>query len=289
MQELKEILPNRSTEWDSISKMSEDELVQMKIDSENNKPGNLEGYDCKKCLNRGFYYKMDKRVFKMGDEPRPYEVQVPCECMKVRASIRRMKRSGLEDLLKIYTFDNYEETEPWQQRIKNIAMEFPKAVEKLEHKGLFLGGGSGAGKTHLCTAVCREFLRQRKEVRYMLWVEQSRELKPFVNDERYSEMLAPLKNVEVLYIDDLFKPVKDNKGYIQPPTKGDMNLAVELIDHRYRHKDLITIISCEYHIPELEEIDSALGSRIYQMTKENACNIAKSKDRNYRLRDMEII
>lgn len=286
MQELKEILPNHNTEWES---MSEEEWVRYRVETDNKRPGELKGYDCKKCLNRGFIWEVRERVFKIGDPPKPYEVQVPCDCMKVRASISRMKRSGLEDLLKIYTFDNYEETEPWQQRIKNIAMEFPKAVDGLEHKGLFLGGGSGAGKTHLCTAVCREFLRQRKEVRYMLWVEQSRELKAMVNDERYGEMIAPLKNVEVLYIDDLFKPVKNDRGYIQPPTKGDINLAVEIIDHRYRHKDLITIISCEHHIPDLEEIDSALGSRIYQMTKENACNIAKTKNRNYRLRDMEII
>ena len=289
MQGIRDLMPNRSEGWERISDMSEDELVQMRIDSENNKPGNLEGYDCKKCLNRGFYYKMDKRVFKVGDEPRPYEVQVPCDCMKVRSSIRRMKRSGLEPLLKRCTFDKYEATEAWQQTIKEKAMEFPKVSEELENKWFFIGGGVGSGKTHLCTAIARDFLLQGKEVRYMLWVKHSQELKAAVNDESYGEMLADLQSVEVLYIDDFFKPMKDDRGKDLPPTRADIRLAYEIINHRYQHRDLITIISSERHIHELEEVDSAVGSRIYEMTRQNAYNIAKSKDRNYRLRDMEII
>ena len=292
MQKLKEILPNRNTEWGCISDMTEDEIVQMRIDSENSKQGDLnlkDGYDCKKCLNRGFYYKMDKRVFRAGDEPRPYEVQVPCDCWKVRASIRRMKRSGLEPLLKRCTFDNYIVDNKWQETIKERAKEFPKIVDEIENKWFFIGGGVGSGKTHLCTAIAREFLLQGKEVRYMLWVKHSQELKALVNDESYGEMLAALQNVEVLYIDDFFKPMKDDRGKDLPPTRADIRLAYEIIDHRYRHRDLITIISSERHVHELEEVDSAVGSRIYEMTKLNACNIAKSKERNYRLRDMEII
>lgn len=271
--------------------MSDKERAEFRVKLSNMDPGNLnerDGYECSQCLNRGFIWKLEERTGKDG-EPVYVEVHSQCDCMKVRASIRRMKRSGLEPLLKRCTFDKYETPEGWQQTIKEKAMAFPKVSEQLENKWFFMGGGVGSGKTHLCTAIAREFLLQGKEVRYMLWVKHSQEMKAAVNDESYSKMLAALQNVEVLYIDDFFKPMKDDRGKDLPPTKADIRLAYEIIDHRYQHRDLITIISSERHIHELEEIDSAVGSRIYEMTKQNAYNIAKSKERNYRLRDMEVI
>jgi DNA replication protein DnaC len=114
-------------------------------------------------------------------------------------------------------------------------------------------------------------------------------LKAIINEPEYAEMLAALQKVDVLYIDDFFKPMKDDRGKDLPPTKADIRLAYEILDYRYQHRDLITIISSERHVHELEEIDSAVGSRIYEMTKQNAYNIAKTKDRNYRLRDMVVI
>ena len=294
MQAIGELIPNqrRNSDWERISKMSDKELAEYRVELSNMDPGKLnegDGYECQECLNRGFIWKLEERTGKDG-EPVYVEVHSKCDCMKVRASIRRMKRSGLEPLLKRCTFDKYETTEAWQQSIKEKAMEFPKVSEQLENKWFFMGGGVGSGKTHLCTAVAREFLLQGKEVRYMLWVEEVAKLNAAVNDEAvYRKLIEPLKTVDVLYIDDFFKPVRDNRGQEMKPTQGDLKRAYEIIDYRYQHRDLITIISSERHIHELEEIDSAVGSRIYEMTKQNAYNIAKSKERNYRLRNMEVI
>lgn len=271
--------------------MTDKEKAELRIELSNMDTGDLnekDGYDCKQCLNRGYIWKLEERTGALG-EPVYYEITSKCDCMKIRASIRRMKRSGLEPLLKRCTFDKYEAPEGWQTLLKEKAMAFPKNTETLENKWFFMGGGVGSGKTHLCTAIAREFLLQGKEVRYMLWVKNSQEMKAAVNDESYGEMLSALQNVEVLYIDDFFKPMKDERGNDLPPTKADIRLAYEIIDHRYQRRDLITIISSERHIHELEEIDSAVGSRIYEMTKQNAYNIAKTKERNYRLRDMEVI
>ena len=74
----------------------DEQLVDFKIDCENKKPGDLhlgDGYNCPKCMNRGYTLKKEYRVFKVGDDPKPYETQSDCDCMKIRASIRRMKRS----------------------------------------------------------------------------------------------------------------------------------------------------------------------------------------------------
>ncbi len=285
MQTIGELLPNHSAEWERISKMTARERAELKKEWSNRDPGDLnefDGYDCPICLNRGYMWDYDK-------EPPYSEYTIPCKCKGIRASIRRMKRSGLESVLKRCTFDKYETPTGWQAHIKEKAREFPQIADELESKWFFMGGGVGSGKTHLCTAIAREFLLKGKEVRYMLWVKQSQELKAKVNDPEYTEMLAELQKVDVLYIDDFFKPMKDERGNDLPPTRADIRLAYEIIDYRYQHRDLITIISSERHVHELEEIDSAVGSRIYEMTKKHAYNIAKSKDRNYRLRDMEII
>lgn len=274
------------------SDINEEEWVRYKIDCGNMKPGDLhleDGYDCKKCMNRGYTWEIAWRVFQAGADPRPYEVQIPCDCDKIRASIKRMKRSGLEPVMKRSTFDKYETPEGWQQFLKDAAMRFAKSVDDLEHKWFYIGGGVGSGKTHLCTAISRDFLLQGKEVRYMLWVKHSQEMKSSVNDESYGKMLAELQNVEVLYIDDFFKPMKDGFGNETKPTAADIRLAYEIINHRYQNHDLITIISSERHISEIEEIDSAVGSRIYEMTKQFSLNVAKDKDRNYRLAFIDVI
>lgn len=124
----------------------------------------------------------------------------------------------------------------------------------------------------------------------MLWEADGKKLKSIINDiEAYQNMIEPFKNAEVLYIDDLFKPTKDKDGQIAQPTSGDIKLAYEIINHRYQKPGSITIISSERHISEIIELDNAVGSRIYEMTKQNAYNISKDADRNYRIRDMKVI
>jgi DNA replication protein DnaC len=280
-------------EWERISKLTPKERAELKAKLSNEDAGNLnevDGYDCPMCKNRGFMWEVEEeKPYHKDGEPTYRDVIRDCQCKRIRMSIRRLKRSGLEPVMKRCTFDRYEVTEDWQETIKSAAEKFPKVVNTLNEKWFFIGGGVGSGKTHLCTAIARELLWQGKEVRYMLWVKESQKMKAVVNEEAYNEMLEQLQNVEVLYIDDFFKPMRDGYGQEMRPTSADIRLAYEIINHRYQHQELITIISSERHIGEIEEIDSAVGSRIYEMTKQNAYNISKSRDRNYRLKDMNII
>lgn len=65
---------------------------------------------------------------------------------------------------------------------------------------------------------------------------------------------------------------------------GDLNLAFELINHRYGNRNLITIISCEHFIDDLMSFDEAIASRIYQRSKGFASPIERKLERNYRMR-----
>mgnify|MGYP007129053868 CR=1 FL=1 len=102
----------------------------------NSRKGDLTGYDCPICRNKGF-------VFLMKDG---YEYTMECECMEKRRGKWRLKRSGLQDMAERYRFETYEEREGW----------------------FYIGGQVGAGKTHICTAIANRLMLQGKGVRYMI-------------------------------------------------------------------------------------------------------------------------
>ena len=271
--ELADNTPKTDEEFEAEQKR----FSEMRCKSMNDQVGHLDekdGYNCSMCLNRGVWFKSVKRG-------RFYEeVGVECKCRKLRNSIALMEKSGLKSVVKGYRFDNYEVTEDWQKLMLDRAKAF---VENDDGKWLFFGGSSGCGKTHLCTAVCTAFLRKNKAVKYMLWRDEAGRLKSLVNDEEYGDTIAEYKEVDVLYIDDLFKTGKSADRKFQMPTQGDINLAFEILNHRAM-SGKTTIISTECTLPELIEIDEAIAGRIKQMSGEYCTSIAKDRSKNYRLR-----
>jgi DNA replication protein DnaC len=147
----------------------------------------------------------------------------------------------------------------------------------------FIGGQSGAGKTHICTAICREFLMEGKEVKYMLWRDDVVKLKNAVTDPEYESLVEKYKRVEVLYIDDLFKTGTAADGTRQRPTGADINVAFEILNFRYNDPKLLTIISSECTIDSIIDIDEATGGRIFEKAK-SSFSLKPDRSRNYRLR-----
>lgn len=277
MDRLQEILTKLNTDAISEPTMSAKEYEQFKVDGLNNTVGDRDkedGYNCKECKNKGYIAKLVE-----NDDGSYSHCFAECKCLGIRNSIMRMKRSGLKDIIRDYTFEKFEESEPWQKALKSAAIEYSNNP----NGWFFLGGQSGAGKTHLCTAICRKFLFDGRKVLYMLWRDEVVKLKAVVNDsEEYGKIIDKYKRVEVLYIDDLFKTGKTADQQNQKPTTGDINAAFEIINYRYNNPKLITIISSELTVDELIDIDEATGGRIYERAK--AFNIAKDRSRNYRIR-----
>ena len=149
-------------------------------------------------------------------------------------------------------------------------------------KWLYIGGATGSGKTHLCVAAMLKLLKQGKEVYYMLWREDVPKLKSLVTDhEEYERMISEIKNVDVLYIDDLFKTGRTESGAKQRPTPADINLAFEIINHRYV-TNKVTVITSECTSNDLIDIDQATAGRIVE--KSGAyCVSLKGKDKDWRL------
>ena len=275
MDRLQDIMKKLGKSGTTFDKMTPREYEQFKVDGMNATEGNRhleDGYNCPICKNKGYIIKLAEK------NGTTYQVATDCKCVEIRNNILRMKRSGLKDIIKDYTFDKFETPEAWQKAIKKAAMDYAKNPDGW----FFLGGQSGAGKTHLCTAICREFLLAGKSVRYMLWRDDIVKIKGAVTESaEYSKLIDEFKRVDVLYIDDLFKTGKADNSF-QKPTSADINVAFEIINYRYNNPSLLTIISSELTEDELIDIDEATGGRIYERAK--AFTIGKSRDRNYRIK-----
>lgn len=262
-------IPSRE-EIELFAKLSFRERRQIIIDIENEVKGNLneiDGYNCELCKNRG-------HIWKLNDDD--MDTRVDCKCKTVRATLARAKRSGLGDIITEYTFDKYEDTEDWQKHIKSKAKAF---CQDDKAKWFCIGGQVGCGKTHICTAIAAHYIKAGYEVKYMLWSKEAKQLKQLANDIRYQELINPIKEAKVLYIDDFLK-VQNGEA----PTAGDINVAFEIINERLLSSDKITIISSEKTMDEIIDYDEALMSRMFHQAGDYKLNIEKNRDRNYRLR-----
>lgn len=245
-------------------------FAKLKADGVNKVPGNLTGTDCPKCRNKG-YVMIPRDDGSIASQE--------CDCMTMRRCVWRMERSGLKDVIKNYTFDRFETTEAWQKKILESATEYAKGPE-----GWFLiCGQSGSGKSHICTAICRELLLKGKQVVYAAWRQEIAEIKAMSLDaDRRADKLNELKTAEILYIDDLFKTGAGKDGEACP-TSADVSLAFEIINARYTSRRP-TIISTEFFPDQLLKMDEATGGRMIEMAKNHTLAVGKKPGRNYRLR-----
>ena len=135
-------------------------------------------------------------------------------------------------------------------------------------------GQTGAGKTHICSAVTKTLIDKGLDAIYVVWDDFVENL----NQERYDEgnlrALDKYKEIEVLYIDDFLK------GKI---TDSSITTAYRLLNYRYNRK-LTTLISSEYLLSDLYKIDGALAGRIEEMAKTSyVIQISKDDSKNYRM------
>lgn len=269
IRELSELLGSKAERNNRGSAMTDEEFEKHSIEKENQRSGKLTGYDCPICRNKGYYFRYDSE--------HRCRIQVRCECMPRREAIERLNRSGLSEVMQKMTFDTYQTNEDWTRRICAAA----KAYAANPAGWFFIGGQVGAGKTHICTAILME-LSKKYDVHYMLWRDEYEKIKSVQNDPAGVAIEQKLKNVKILYIDDLFKCAnRDSTGKLRP-NPGETRLAFQLLNYRYNRDDLFTIISTELFIDDLIQIDEGVGSRIAERSKAYRLEVARDLARNRR-------
>ena len=262
---------------EAIKKISPEEYEQMKVDSFNTQEGKpvrtVDGevpltfscYDCPICKNK-------ETVAFLKDG---YYAERPCECISIRKARIRAIHSGMESYLD-KRLNNYEAKETWQKEARDMAKAFILDREN-NRRWIAILGQSGAGKTHLCAAICNQLMAEGMEVMYFAWLTDGRRLiaNRFDNGA-YSTELERFRKSQVVYIDDLLKTEDGTKV-----TPTELKTARELLDQR---AGKITIVSSEFLADELAKIDESLAGRLIEYSGKYLYQIKKDISRNYRLK-----
>lgn len=226
--------------------------------------------NCDKCKGKGYIAEVEVIRNNIGENSNCYTVVKECNCLTNKIEQTKAKNSGISPLLQ-KTFSNFIARSDWQQNIKKLAEENAKSKD-----WFFIGGQSGAGKTHICSAITNFQAKNGVRVKYMTWNEQINQLKDF-EDNSFMEQL---KRTECLYIDDLFKRPRGENG-LPNLSSADIDKTWELINFRYLNK-LKTIFSSELILEEIFSLDESLASRIKQNAGKYIVQV-KGSGRNLRL------
>lgn len=246
---------------------SDKTITEQLVELDNQRPGNLKGFECDKCLNRGFITHYHK------ESDTSYIVH--CECMKVRKAMKNAELSGMGELL-TYKLRDFKVTEPFQEVMRDITKGY---ILNAENEWFLALGQSGIGKSMICASICNQRLKEYHQVKYMIWNEFVDRLKRMKYDLDRDEYFNEYAKSEILYIDDLFK-VK--------VTDSDVNIAFQLINERY-NTNSVTIISSELLLNDLRDIDEAIAGRMKEKAKSYCIQVGKDSSKNYRFKDEVIL
>lgn len=134
-----------------------------------------------------------------------------CECVRRKEIARLMAASGITEEFEKLLFGNFI-TDGKPDRIKDAyecAVEYYKDFQKIKgerQNSIALLGQPGSGKTHLLTAIMNNLIKKKSvHCMYFPYVEGMGDLK--ANFDNLKAKLDAMRKVEVLFIDDLFKPI----------------------------------------------------------------------------------
>jgi DNA replication protein DnaC len=176
------------------------------------------------------------------------------------AKIKAMlKGSGADpDMYERMSFDTFAGDTPEAIAMKRVAKEF---AEDDGDAWLGVFGKSGTGKTHICIAACLE-ITKRKGIPhvYFPYRDEIQNLKAVMyKDGQYADKILRLVQAPLLFVDDFLK-FAQRRGEMQDQ---DLQVMYSVLNARYLNRRK-TVISSEYGLEEIMEIDEALGSRIYE-------------------------
>lgn len=245
--------------------MNAKDFDEYNILDENLRYGKEGGGNCKLCKNRGYTVQKDGN----------YKRYVTCRCMEKRKQKQIIENSGYAELITSRTFENFKIDEEWRKKMLHTVKAW---TNQTTYPFLYLGGKSGAGKTHLAIAAFYSLVQRGVRGLFVPWRDQSRELKMRMTEVGfYDEKLRDLKRVPLLLIDDL---LWTNSGI---PTEEDFKLVKEIIDYR-QASGLQTIFTGNWTVRALMELSVVIGSRIYEGcgSKTNFALTFGNETKNYR-------
>ena len=215
--------------------------------------GEQPSYRCPLCRDSG--------VIMQGDQA------VPCRCTLSRDFARRQKRAGMAPHLARMRFEGFDlsyyattkiagssySCREGARRTMQAAQSFVEAVSAGRPvNGLLFEGSVGSGKTFLAAAIANELIARRVEMLFIVvpdFLDEIRSSYGDHNDVRERELMAEVKNVPVLILDDL-----GAHNY----TEWAVRTLYAIINYRVNHELPVVVTT---NLTEKER-DELLGARI---------------------------
>lgn len=274
---------------DAFQKMMEKLKAKSQAFSETTVPIKTD-FNCDKCKDDGGWTEIRKAdVFGDGRIVRDEEVWVVCPCQTQRKARLLMKSSEITEDFQKLNFNNYETEgrEPVVAKIKQRAIAYCKDFQNIRDdraNSIAILGQPGVGKTHILSAIANGMMTNwLVGVHYFPYVEGLEDLKASFGDDTTSvaTKLQRLKDVEVLFVDDLFKPLNGKPR----ATDWQVEKMFEIINYRYLNKKPI-LVSSELSFDDMLAIDQATATRIFEMCSKYTITVEDDIKLNYRLKDM---
>lgn len=228
-------------------------------------------YECPLCEDKGFTLKNIPDVDEEGNQRswpngslKYIETMFDCVCSKKRQARHLLKFSEITEEFKSMTFTgfNLEGKHEMVREAYQCAIDYYKDFDRVRNErcnSISLLGQPGVGKTHLLTALANNLIQKKQvSVLYFPFVEGFNDLKDDFG--LLEEKLTKMKRIGVLFIDDLFK----GREF---PTPFQLEQMFAVINYRYLNH-LPIMVSSEKTVDELCDFDEALGTRIYQMSRD---------------------
>ncbi|WP_337981362.1 DnaA ATPase domain-containing protein [Lysinibacillus sp. JNUCC-52] len=248
-------------------------------------------YNCPKCKDEGGYLVRKKAgettLLQNGTEViLQYDTEEwqQCECAKIRQLNRLIKSSAITEEFQKMSFKNFstDDVHPKVVEMKSKANQYYAAFDEIRgfrQNSIMLIGQPGCGKTHLLTAISNYLMHAKQvQVLYFPYKDGMNNIASN-NFERKNEIMDRMKEVEVLFIDDLFKPI-GGKVDVKP---WQTEVIFEVVNYRYLNNKPL-LISSELSLDDMLYIDEALTSRLFEMAQDFTVTIPKDMKVNYRLR-----
>lgn len=210
----------------------------------------------------------------------------PCPCIAINAHKRLLEASGILEKFISKRLDNYSEQNDIQVKSKKMASEYVQDfidIKRNDSNSIAFLGQVGAGKTHLSIGIANELMNNEVGVCYMQYREVITKLKQVITDfDKYTIEIDKYKNADVLLIDDLYKGATFGRiGEGTSINESDARIIYEIIDHRYLKK-VPLIITSEFSIKQLLNLNESINSRIIEMCKGRIIEFV-GKEHNFRL------
>lgn len=255
-----------------IGEMSIEEFTRFKALSENLSYGDLSGFNCPHCKNKGYFVEI-----KNG-----YTFHRECECMEKRRSNEDIKNSEYITYITSKTFTNFELLDDNHKHALKKAKDF---IRQSKYPFFYVGGGTGTGKSHLTVATFYQLVQQGFVGEFVKWESEFNNIKScqFENPFEFRKIMNKLKYTPLVLFDD-FLWNSDGKE----PTAFEYKIAKEILDERAL-RGLKTIFSSNYTFDKLFNLNPVVGGRVTEFCghkdDKNGAFAVNLEGKNYRIKE----